>query len=383
MLLRIHPLLQNLLNLLLGAVCFLALPLAPAIAAPEPLPEVTVIVDGSRKPGQQPATLAGKLLLTEALAPCGRWAYMESEGAPTVPEITGLEGVQAAVVSRTGRAGLLVRCPGDTPTRVRVETYLPAGLWRGEAALIATEALGGEVRQSDARCWRMESVLRTNHGRTVKTLTVPAGQVLALRWTETGTAAYSALRAARTVVRGSENEILAGRVLGALQTVEQSLEAIPSLVEKADREKICRKVHTALLAVGKAQALWQNGLDTGPGYSDVAFDGLTNALSEISCAAYNLVPRQVSIVTRDGKPAVTVTVTNAGNRTVPLIALGLSEAGEEGAMASSDLSVHRSLRPGASVTARFRVPDAHAARGIIQFITRMGTAVIAACPTMP
>lgn len=352
----------------------------PPPAAAEPV--VTLTIEQSSRTS---STATAAFRQSAALLPWLKWIGQSGSGGGSGITPDGVEDTLTATASCTPqRIGLLLHNSGSVPRTVCMNFALPQGLWRADAALIP--AVPSAEGTASAKLWRMESVLRAVPGKSAKTLTVPAGHYLALRWAETGSEADDALQAARAAATESSNEVMKKRVLAALSPAEDALNLLPALVGRGDREKIGRKVHAALLATGKAQALYQNWREVGNDEGDMAFDNLTLALSEISCAAFNLVPRQSVMVEENGTTTVRVTLTNAGKKTVPLVALGVSKARNDGNTApssTSELSVFKALKPGASVSAKFSVSNTTLAKGIVQFISRMGAAVIAACPPSP
>jgi hypothetical protein len=369
-------------SLLFLALLLLGMVAAPVFAIEPPTPVVAVSMDGRVTVGM-PASARLTFQASDSLEPWAKWAYLR-EGAAFNPDGFPEEGSVTGIASHGGRhIGLLLHNTGMGPCTVRLETYLPQGLWRVEAALIAVDETGEAV--TSAKLWRMESILRPASGATpAKMLGIPPGHYLALRWTETGALAFDALKAARGAAQASGNIVMRKRVLSALEGVGDALETVPTLVGRGDREKIGRKIHSALLATGKAQALWQNWRELERGGGDAAFEELNLALSEVSCAAFNLVPHQNIVMDENGVATVKLTLTNAGKNTVPLVALGLAETkSADGLPPASTLSVFRNLKPGAQVGARFRVTDGALAKGIVQFVSRMGTAVVAACPVAP
>lgn len=283
-----------------------------------------------------------------------------------------------------------VRNEAQTAATVKVALRdVPRGLWRVDAAV--WEGSSGEAAGTTSpRRWRLESTLiKTATGYTSKTLTLAPGQMLVLRWQESVVAA----KAAFSRSRGAAREVWSEQMEDAFDTVNAALNSFPNLIARADRKRIATKAHRAVLAAATAQALWANEMAEGgdEGSGEDVFNDLVIALSEISCAAHNLVPRQIVLVDRDGQPAaLRVTLTNAGTRTIPLVALGVApsdealDASERGAVGAArrqpPQTVFHGVRPGKQVGATFRVKGAEAARGIVQFIVSMGAAVVPVTP---
>ena len=355
--------------------CLAALTLS-AQAAP---PTVTVrfVATGKRDRGLS----AGAFFTSETRAAGEHWARIGPENF-RLPE-TSPEKVVEAVGASDGNtsAGLEIVNPTAEPVRLRLETVLPEGLWAVDAALGVGVAESASA-PSPLRLWRMESVLRSSDGLNVKQIEVPAGAALFMRWTETVVQAGQARQQARVACWHSDNHTMQNRVAPALDSIENTLETLSVLVERGDRAKIIKRVHTALLATAKAQAVWQNWREPTAEGEDRAFEALTTALSEVSCAACNLVPSQTMIPGEDGKSLrVRLSLTNAGKQAIPLVSLGLVR--RKDGTPSSDRTVFRGLAPGAQVAATFALSDEGEAVGNIQFICGMGAAVVFARPAAP
>lgn len=305
----------------------------------------------------------------EALASWVKWARL-SEGQAV--EAVAASPLTARAARYPGGVSLMVTNSGDTVSRLRAEVRLPRGLWRVEAV----------VAGEKTRSWRMESILKTKPEVAAKPVSLAAGETLFLRFTETVAAAQGAYRAAALTKEAAPTDFLRGRVGRALTPVGASLGTVAGLVAKGDRAGVAKKTHRALLAAAQAQAVWENGRGATLASRDAAFADLMTALSEISCAAYNLVPQQTEVIGVDGKRVVRITVTNAGTRTVPLVALGVQGAAEgEGHAAAGPekTTVFGALAPGEKVAATF-APKATVTQGIVQFILGMGAAVVSAIP---
>ena len=351
----------------------LALTSATSLAHAVPIPTVTVRFDAS-----QPTSAAGDAPITPPVsARFAHWARLDAD----TPAAATAEPEGAAVVrgtgDHTGHAGLSVANPSAGEVEVRVVARLPQGLWRADAALVDA-ASSAAPRAS--RLWRMESVLLSGTGTTRKGVLLEPGQSLFIRWTETSAAASDARKAVRRALWTTDNGALQDRVSGALTPVDEILDAMPLLIERGDRARMTRRVHTALLATAKAQALWENGRGIALTDRDAPFAALLTALSEISCAAFNLVPAQTVLSVPGAESSVRITLTNAGGRSVGLVALGIERLVGG---SNSDLTVYRSLAPGATVTTRFPTSDPALVRGIVQFISDMGAATIPASPAPP
>jgi len=126
------------------------------------------------------------------------------------------------------------------------------------------------------------------------------------------------------------------------------------------------------------------GAQTGD-ENDMALIRLTTALSEVSCAACNLVPSESVLTDASGAVVgIRISVTNAGDRTIPLISVALPAAGQGTGLDApgGERTVFRDLTPGATVTARFpvapRVADGPVSSAVLQFIVGMGAAVVPA-----
>jgi hypothetical protein len=366
-----------------------------------PVQTVTVRFDAAGPEDPARSLAASNRQIPTTLIPWERWAFTAPNSPAPVsilPSATPERAVWlVGVTDRATRAGLEIQNVANSPLTVRVEACLPRGLWRTDAALLSgvIEPVAGRpgerafTRELSGTpvLWRMESVLRPSAGTTVKSVRLLPGQVMFLRWTETVTQAAQARQRARAACAQSDNGIMQERVSAVLENIGRTLDALPTLVGRGDRTKIVRRTHAALLATGKAQAVWQNWREPAAEDQDAAFGDLTAALSEVSLAACNLVPSQSVVASGDGGTAaarVRVSLTNAGTRTIPLVSLGLARR-TDGTL-SSDRTVFRSLTPGRNVTATFTVPGGGSpddAPALIQFISDNGAAVVPARPAPP
>ena len=358
-----------------AALCPLALFPLP----PDPAQTATVVVDFSPESVSDEAGIpgeAGSPGETETKrSPLELWAGFGSDkaGKADAPrrfacDPPGVLAVRAVRNAQTRQVGVCAVSTSDKPASLRLDTRLGGGLWRGEAALLN--------RDGAAKTWRMESALRTGPGAAVKVLPLGPGQSVALRWTETVQAAQAAVQALQTGTASLGVSTYSGaNVPGVLASVDNLLTDVPYLVEKNKRPEIVKKIHRALLLLAQAEAMSQNAKIAPRDVPDAAFDDVTLALSEVSCAAWNLVLRQ-SIETANGVPVLRVTLTNGGSRTLPVVSL--SAMGVTGAKAKNARPVFRSTPPGASVSAQFALlpGDEKTARGAAQWIVDMGAARI-------
>ena len=339
---------------LLAALTLLfLLPLARAETA------ASVAVDATAAP----QTAMSPAPLPDALQKWGHWVHLD-DGKPLAP--LAPPGLTAAASRFPGGVGVVVTNTSEQAVPFHVDILLPAGLWRAEAALVG-------AAETDNRSWRMESALRRERGVVSKPLTLQSGQTLCLRMTETVAGAQAAYRAAAVAKEATDNTWMRGRVARALGPVGGVLNVLPTLVARGDRTRIVKLVHRALLTAAQAQALWDNTRGSSATARDNDFDHLMTALSEISCAAYNLVPGQSATTDARGDHSVQITVTNAGTHTVPLVSLGVQTVND-----SVNRRVFGSLTPGEHIAATFAATDE--TRGIIQFILGMGAAVVPAAP---
>ena len=312
-------------------------------------------------------------------APLARWGGLVGDGVRACTVDTPPDMVCRGGVGGAGQWGLWLENRRPAPVTVAADLLLRAGLWRVEAGLAGAVEVPMPL-PVETRYWRMESLLQRETGVTRKTLTVPAGQVLVVRGFETGAAAQAAREAVFAACEKSQNAVMRERVVGPLRPVGEAIEALPALVRRGDRAAVSKRVHTALLATAKAQAVWQNWRDEAIAGGDAAFALLIAALSEVSCAAFNLVPSQTVV----GADKVRVSLTNAGARTVPLIALGVGRREAGGAATrAGNLTVFRNIGPGRTVSEIFSPPDPKNAGGIVQFISDMGAATVPAQPDSP
>ncbi len=355
-------------------------------------PDTSNLVTLHFNSGSLPKTLTvedGNHATPLSLSPWEGWASAD-QGSMSWPDVSPDKTFDAiGWTDHAHRGGLGFVNSRTQQVRVRMTIRLPVGLWRVEAALVpgAIEPGGGYAKtlptDTPPSLWRMEGILRSSESDTIKTLDVPPGNALYLRWTETGAAALDARRTVRRALWTTADSALQDRVSGALAPVDDILDALPTLVERGDRARITRRIHTALLATAKAQALWENGRGLAIDEPDAPFADLVTALSEIACANFDLVPSQTLVPANGSNPAhLNVTLTNAGTRTVPLVALGVEHT--SGGHQSSDLSVSRALAPGGTVTKSFPIAgDPTDVRGIVQFISDYGAATVAAAPVPP
>lgn len=324
----------------------------------------TVSVDASSaaasapRPGTAPESATAGTLWT-------KWARLDS-GTATAPSIAPADAAtgRAAFVPGQSAAVFITNPSAEKSLRVTVATKVGRGLWRVDAAILDKDGV-------DARAWRMESAWRPTPGSVRKTVLLRPDQILILRLTETVSAARLALADVRRTVEGASSAAsVKRRVQNALAPVGECVATMDGLIGKSDAVPMAKKTHRALLATAQAQALWKNNQDA----EDQAFEDLLTALSEVSCAAYNLVPRQTTVVDAAGRTTWRVAVKNAGKRTVPLVSIGLR--GE----ASNASSVFGQLGPGEEVAATLRPKAIATAQGVIQFILNAGSAVVAASP---
>lgn len=331
---------------------------------------VTVLVDAVSSNSIGKSAPAGGLLLNPNLSAWSKWARLD--GPPLEP--TASPSLPVFASRARGSVGVGIENNRPETTRLRINLRLPRGLWRVDAAIAKGDDAGGEV---SARTWRMESVWRSQEGAASKTVLLHGGQTLFLRLTETVAAAQAAYGQSAAARDSLETAFLRGRVGRALAPVAGALSSLTARVSKTDRIGVVRKAHRALLAAAQAQAVWKNGRPATLADHDDAFDSLMTALSEISCAAYNLVPMQSEIIGKNGKRALRVAVTNAGPRTVPLVSLGVLTRGTTAPPVPQ--SVFGALAPGEKVAATFATTG-QSTRGIVQFILSMGAAVVPASP---
>ncbi len=295
-------------------------------------------------------------------------------------------------IAKTRRVGVMLTNLTEQAVAVRLDTRLGSGLWRVEAAVFQAPT-GDTVLPAEgqppvepigeSRTWRMESVLRATPGASVKKLSLRAGQTLFLRWAETTREAARSLQAVQKQTASVGVRTYSGEsVPHALGRVEDIIASLPDLVAKNKRDEITKRVHRALLTTAQAEAMAQNAQQATIDERDNGFDDLTRALSEISCACWNLVPRQVRD-DKNGVPGLRVSVTNGGSRTVPLLSLALS--GVTGGEAKNARPAFRGVAPGATVSARFPLKgdDVATACGVVQFIVNMGAASVLAVPPAP
>ena len=318
------------------------------------------------------ATRTIQATVSEALVPWVGWARMDKV-VPFAPAVPADSAVSGWAARQPGAVGAALTNAGEEAARVRVSLRLGPGLWRLEAALVDKEA-------ASPRTWRMESVLQSGAGPAVKQMMIPAGHTLFLRITNTVAAARAAFRSAVAAKEQAQTDFLKGRVARPLNPIGGALGTIGALVLRGKRDEVARKAHRALLAAAQAQAVWKNGRSGELAPQDAVFADLMTALSEVSLAACNLVPSQTRTTAADGAPALQVSVTNAGRRTVPLVSLGVDAvAGDPRVLEATSLGVFRSLAPGEKVTKTFRV-DSAGMRGVVQFVQGMGAAAVPAAP---
>ncbi len=331
----------------------------------------TVFLDATAAPG---AASSPQNIPRDTDAAWARWARLDKGRALTAT--TASRGLSVRASRFPGGIGIAIaNNSGTDAARLRFTVRLPRGLWRMDAALLSPSAA---LPPLAVRTWRMESALLPAAGPAVKTVSVRSGQTLFVRVTETLVTARAALGEALEAGRAS-GSAMSGRVARALAPVEQSLDGLPPLVAKGNRAGITKKVHRALLSAAQAQAQWKNERGGTLVSGDEAFDSLMTALSEISCAACNLVPDQTEVVGAGGARSLRISVTNAGSRTVPLLSLGISEEGFAATTEPGDVTVFRQIAPGSKVAATFAVTGP-AVHGMVQFIQGMGAAVVPVLP---
>lgn len=390
---------------LTGVIVSAAISVRAQTPAPTTSRDVTVTLRPSSVPRINPSPnfgVATAPLLS--LAEWESWANLQATGgilfdAQTEPSLPSW--IIGYAVKRRGTLGVAL-ANFSSPARIRFETELGPGLWRVEAALLpfppapslpvpptpntdhtadtAASQITAAPTTTVPKAWRLQSIVRPDFGTIAKTLPVPAQHTLLLRCCDTIAEANAALGAARAALSHSQNAVMRPRVGAALDQIEDEISALPVLAARGDCTKIIKRTHTALLTVGKAQAVWRNWREPGLEEDDKIFDRLVTALSEVSCAACNLVPSQTVVSGPSGKPILRVSVTNAGTRTVPYVALGLAGANNDASPPgdASSFKAFRALAPGAHVSADFRVSDPQTARGIVQFLFGMGAAVVPA-----
>ena len=340
--------------------------------APDPAQSVTAIVDFSAE-GASGETAGA----ASAITPLEKWAGFGSDGAskPIVfaSDPPGLLSVRAVRNAQTRQVGICLTNPTNKPAKITLDTRLGSGLWRGEAASVTkNESSDG----AGATVWRMESALRSVPGAVIKTLPLAAGQTLALRFSETVQAAQTALHDLQTRTASLGVTTYSGEnVPNVLGNVDNLLANLPIIIEKNNRPDVVKRTHRALLLLAQAEAMSQNAQQAARDASDAAFDAVTLALSEISCAAWNLVLRQ-TIESAGDKQVLRVTLTNGGSRVLPVVSL--SASGVSDLSTKNARPVFRSVSPGTSVSARFVLlpGDEKTARGVAQWIVEMGAASV-------
>jgi hypothetical protein len=412
-----------------------------------PPPAVGIFFDTMSAAQPSAADSTGEAVATPALDAWRRWAHLDPGDS------FGLSGYpDGIVVARADRcahgAGAIVTNVSTHSVCLHLGTHLDAGLWRVEAALATPAAAaaamsgaatigpltvappsdgagGGDANEdgSDAaagaeppgrstapptvavasvRSWRMESVFLSHPSDAYKSVQLDPGETLIVRWTETVADADAACR----IARGCD-AAHGGPVTYTGVTIAQALARAADLIGEAEvmtlrgkRSEIVRRAQDALLLVAQAQAMARNREDSVPeDDSDAALSRLTESLSEVSCAACNLVPAETAITDSSGvMVAVRVSLTNGGPYTIPSVSLALPMPGDAAGLAAPGLdgTVFRSVAPGATVTARLPVErtasvkptpassvigaSGPVSRTIVQFILGMGAAVIPAGP---
>lgn len=397
---------------------------APTGAARTADSTVTAVVDTSASPvfpapTPESAAAASAVATPTPMPPAGlepwqHWAHLDDSGTPAAFRIS----VPGVVVGRAARflhgEGALLTNVTDKPITLRVGARLDTGLWRVEAALAAPrlpapESISDSAQPRDeiapsptpppaaVRAWRMESVFLSQAGTSYKSVHLGPGETLIVRWTDTIAEADAACRAARhsPAAAGGPTTYTGVTVARALERAADQIGQIEALAARGRRADMVKRAQSALLIAAQAQAMARNrddAGDSGEDGGDAIFTRLTAALSEVSCAACNLIPAETAVTDANGAVvAVRVSVTNGGSRTIPSVSLALPQPGDGTGLGApgSERTVFRSLAPGATVTASFPVaqqaagasPDTGStagptSRAIVQFILDMGAAVV-------
>lgn len=301
-------------------------------------PPLVLRVDQTRLAGAPPADPSA---LPEPWRPLAGWAGLDLTPAPLDPPTT-----RCAVAGAPDRLGIALQPEGDTPTEVRLTPHLRPGVWRLDAGILHADGAAG--------FWRLESVFLPASGAPSKTLTVAPGDTLFVRAVETLAGAEARTRDAVQAARPLP------RAAALTERVGQRLAQARIQTARGQRDRVVRSVHDALQYLGQAEALARNADLPGE-----PWDALTEALSEVSAAACNLLPRQEC----DGA-RMTLTLRNAGARTLTAVALSPSPRGER--------RVFRTLPPGRVVRAVFPLPasEREAPCGWAQYILHGGAAAL-------
>lgn len=214
---------------------------------------------------------------------------------------------------------------GDADETLNLTLRLGAGLWRLEAGLVGADGA--------ARFWRLESAFLPAATPLRKRLPLPAGALLTVRAVETLAAADAAARAAMDAGRA------APRTVPLVRRVRERLAQARAQCARGARDRAVRSVHDALQFLGQAEALARNaGLPGEP------WDACTEALSQVSATACNLIPHQES----DPAGRLVVSLRNAGGRPLAHVALSPSPEGA--------LRLFAVLPPGRTARAAFPMP---------------------------
>ncbi len=305
----------------------------------EPLGEAKLAVDELAVPGA----------LREK-PPWSGWVELDLKRLPLQSTSEDVRAVAARIPN-----GLVVAVynGADAPIALKLAVRLRPGRYTADRMVFSEE-----VRRVE----RLQSCMASREGSVEKPGMLPPRAGAVYRFIDPAAAALRAYQRTRQHVAAVRtlNSTQYRRISSALSECPWLLTRLQASSRKPSTDMTLRSAHRGLLIVRHALALVNNAAGLRKVNESLAdsltadLESLEQSLSECSVAVMNLVVSSGVVDGEDGTQKATVTVYNAGGRTVNSVRLWVT--GPEGCrIVPADAAVFRTLAPRQTVTASFAI----------------------------